>query len=231
MAGLVPASTPFLPTMRESVDTRQKAGHDGGRWRRHALAVAVVSFIGVTSTHAQDTSPRPASELMDAVMWGKEPIGGPFTLVDTDGRSRNSEEFRGQLLLVYFGFTYCPDICPTDLQAMGLALDQLGEGGSAVQPLFITLDPERDTREHLGEYVKLFHPRLIGLTGERADVTKAADAYRVYYAKVPRDGDYTIDHSSFVYLMGRDGSFLGFFPPGTPPERMAAAIRPQLTAR
>jgi protein SCO1/2 len=217
--------------VKKGVDGPDKPDHDATwRWRRWFIATAIL-LISLTSTNAQDTSPRPASELMDAVMWGKEPIGGPFTLVDTDGRSRNSEEFRGQLLLVYFGFTYCPDICPTDLQAMGLALDQLGEGGSAVQPLFITLDPERDTREHLGEYVKLFHPRLIGLTGERADVTKAADAYRVYYAKVPRDGDYTIDHSSFVYLMGRDGSFLGFFPPGTPPERMAAAIRPQLTAR
>ena len=82
-------------------------------------------------------------------------------------------------MLVYFGFTYCPDICPTDLQAMGLALDQLGEAAEAVQPLFITLDPERDTREHLADYVKLFHPRLIGLTGEAAAITAAAGVSRL----------------------------------------------------
>ncbi|MBA2402352.1 MAG: SCO family protein [Bradyrhizobium sp.] len=164
---------------------------------------------------------------MDAVMWNREPIGGPFALIDQMGTPRSEQDFKGKLLLVYFGFTYCPDICPTDLQAIGLAIDQLGAAGDKVQPLFITVDPERDTSAHLAGYVSLFHPRLIGLTGDAAAIRKAADAYKVYYAKVANEAgtDYTVDHSAFVYLMGADGQYLGFLPPGTTPERIAEAIR------
>jgi cytochrome oxidase Cu insertion factor (SCO1/SenC/PrrC family) len=192
--------------------------------------IAVVLF-GATSTLPLFADPAPgrsAAELMDAVMWNREPIGGPFELVDHTGKRRTDVDFRGKLLLVYFGFTYCPDICPTDLQAIGLALDRLGETGAAVQPLFITLDPDRDTPQHLAEYVALFHPRLIGLSGEAASIQQAARAYRVYYAKVPREdgSDYTVDHSGFIYLMDRAGQYLGFFPPGTPPDRMANDLRP-----
>lgn len=163
-------------------------------------------------------------------MWGREPVGGPFALVDHTGRKRTNEDFRGKLMLVYFGFTYCPDICPTDLQNMGLALDQLGPAGDKVQPLFITVDPERDTVEHLNEYVPLFHPRLIGLTGDAAAIGAAADAFKVYYARVPnkQGDDYTIDHTAFIYLMGADGSYVGFFPPGTTSERIADALRKQM---
>jgi len=160
-------------------------------------------------------------------MWGREPIGGPFALIDQTGTARSEQDFKGKLLLVYFGFTYCPDICPTDLQAISLAIDQLGAAGEKVQPLFITVDPERDTSAHLAEYVSLFHPRLIGLTGDAAAIRKAADAYKVYYAKVPNEAgtDYTVDHTAFVYLMDADGNYLGFLPPGTTPERIAEAIR------
>ena len=133
-----------------------------------------------------------------------------------------NEDFRGKLMLVYFGFTYCPDVCPTDLQNIGLALDQLGPAGETIQPLFITVDPARDTAEHLKDYVPMFHPRLIGLTGDAAAIHAAAAAYRAYYAKVPLKGDdYTVDHSSFIYVVGADGQYLGFFPPGTSPERIA----------
>ncbi len=161
-------------------------------------------------------------------MWNREPVGGPFALIDHIGKSRTNEDFRGKLMLVYFGFTYCPDVCPTDLQSIALALDQLGTASERVQPLFITVDPERDTPEHLAEYVPLFHPRLIGLTGEAAAIRAAAAAYKVYYAKVPneRGDDYTVDHTAFIYLMGADGQYLGFFPPGTPPDRLAETIRP-----
>jgi protein SCO1/2 len=176
---------------------------------------------------AQSGSVRSAAELMDAVMWNREPIGGPFALIDQTGMPRSEQDFKGKLLLVYFGFTYCPDICPTDLQAISLAIDQLGEAGDKVQPLFITVDPERDTAAHLAEYVPMFHPRLIGLTGDAAAIRKAADAYKVYYAKVPNEAgtDYTVDHTAFVYLMDSDGKYLGFFPPGTTPERIAEGIR------
>ena len=130
-------------------------------------------------------------------------------------------------MLVYFGFTYCPDICPTDLQQMGLAVDRLGRAGDMVEPIFITVDPERDTPEHLKEYLPLFHPRFVGLTGEATAIGEAARAYRVYYKKVAWDdgSDYTVDHSAFIYLMDRAGEYLGFFPPGTPAERLASTIR------
>ena len=169
-----------------------------------------------------------AGAMMDDLMYGRGTVGGPFTLTDQNGVRRTDADFRGKVMLVYFGFTYCPDICPTDLQNIGLALDRLGPAGEAVQPLFVTLDPERDTAEHLASYVELFHPRLIGLTGDTGAIRKAADAYKVFYARVPRsDGsDYTVDHSAFIYVMDRDGRYLGFFPPGTPPDRMADTIRP-----
>ena len=165
---------------------------------------------------------------MDVLMWNREPVGGPFALVDHTGRQRTEADFRGKLLLIYFGFTNCPDVCPTDLQAMGLALDQLGAAGDAVQPVFITVDPERDTPQLLADYVPLFHPRLIGLSGDANSIRQAARAYKVYYAKVPTaDGsDYTVDHSGYIYLMDRAGQYLGFFPPGTPPDRMADVIGP-----
>jgi cytochrome oxidase Cu insertion factor (SCO1/SenC/PrrC family) len=197
-----------------------------------ALALMLAGAGGVAPPSlAQTGSDRSAAELMDAVMWSREPVGGPFALVDHTGTRRTDADFRGKLLLVYFGFTYCPDVCPTDLQDISLALDRLGPAGDAVQPLFITLDPQRDTAEHLKDYLALFHPRLIGLTGDAAAIRKAADAYKVYYAKVPnaRGDDYTVDHSAFIYVMGVDGAYLGFFPPGTPPERIAESIRPRLS--
>src|ERR1700730_12557407 len=188
-------------------------------------------LVAAPAPQAQDRSERSAAELMDAVMWGKEPIGGPFDLVDHAGNRRTDADFRGKFLLVYFGFTYCPDVCPTDLLAIGLTLDRLGAGAEAVQPLFITVDPERDTPEHLAKYVPFFHPRLIGLTGNADQIRKVASAYRAYFAKVAisSSAEYTVDHSSFIYLMDRNGQYLGFFPPGTSAERMAEVIRLHLS--
>ena len=196
-----------------------------------ALAMAMLLVFGGIPTASGAQQPeRSAAELMDAVMWNREPIGGSFTLVDHNGVRRTDADFRGKLMLVYFGFSSCPDICPTDLQAIGLALDQLDKAGEEVQPVFITVDPERDTPQLLADYVPMFHPRLIGLSGDATSIREAASAYRVYYAKVPRtDGsNYTVDHSGFIYLMDRGGQYLGFFPPGTPPDRMTEVIRPLL---
>ena len=176
-------------------------------------------------------SARSAAEIMDILMWNREPVGGPFALTDQAGHARTDRDFRGRLMLVYFGFTFCPDVCPTDLQAIGLALDRLGPDGDQVQPIFITVDPERDTASHLADYVPMFHPRLIGLTGSADAIRKVADAYKVYYARVPQDaGDYTVDHTAYIYLMYRDGNYLGFFPPGTSADRMVEIIRPRLVA-
>jgi protein SCO1/2 len=198
---------------------------------RAACRVGFGLWLMLAPACAADASARSPAEIMDILMWNREPVGGPFELTDHTGRVRTERDFRGQLMLVYFGFTYCPDICPTDLQAIGQALDKLGRDGERVQPLFVTVDPERDTAQHLAEYVPLFHPRLIGLTGSLDAVRKAADAYKVYFAKVPsgkESGDYTVDHSAFIYLMDRDGNYLGFFPPGTTAERMVEIIRPRL---
>ena len=162
-------------------------------------------------------------------MWNREPVGGPFALIDHQGHARTDADFRGRLLLVYFGFTHCPDVCPTDLMQIAQVLTLLGADGEVIQPLFITLDPERDTADHLAEYVPSFHPRLIGLTGSAGAVRLAADAYKVFYEKVAReDGDYTVDHSAFIYLMDRSGRYLGFFPPGSSAKRMLTIIRPHL---
>jgi len=193
------------------------------------LAAGLLSAVPVA--HAQ--SERSAGELMDAVMWGKEPIGGSFTLVDHTGKPRTDADFRGKLMLVYFGFSFCPDVCPTDLMAIGQAVDKLGPGGDAVQPLFVTVDPERDTPAHLADYVPSFHSRLLGLTGDAAQIRDAARLYRVFYAKVAIKGaaEYTVDHSGFIYLMDRDGKYLGFFPPGTPSDRMAEVIKAHLSAK
>lgn len=153
------------------------------------------------------------------------PIGGPFTLTDQSGKAVTDADYRGKYLLIYFGYTYCPDVCPTELGTMARAVDLLGPQADKVQPLFISVDPERDTVAHLKEYVALFHPRLVGLTGTPEQVKAAAKAYRVYYAKAPqkdaKPDEYLMDHSSFIYLMGPDGRFLGVYPAGTTADRLA----------
>jgi cytochrome oxidase Cu insertion factor (SCO1/SenC/PrrC family) len=175
-----------------------------------------------------DTADRTASELMDVVMWNKEPIGGSFSLTDHNGQRRADTDFRGKLLLVYFGFTFCSDACPIDLQSIATALDRLGPAGEQVQPLFISIDPEKDTPAQLKSYVALFHPRLIGLTGGTDEIRRVARAYKVYYAKTtPAKLDSTgFDHTGFVFLVGKNGEYLGFLPPGTPADRMVEVIQP-----
>jgi cytochrome oxidase Cu insertion factor (SCO1/SenC/PrrC family) len=184
-------------------------------------------------THAQEPDPARAARLMDDLMWGRVSVGGPFALTDHLGNKRTDADFRGKLLLIYFGYTYCPDVCPTDLLQIGLAIDKLGAVGEAVQPLFISVDQERDTVSVLAHYVALFHPRLIGLTGTAAEIRAVAEAYNAYYARYspPGGGEYLIDHTGFIYLMGRAGEYLGFFPPGTPAERMAEIIGRHLAER
>ena len=193
--------------------------------RRLALLCTLLWPVPV-ALHAQPAE-RSAAELMDVLMWNREPVGGPFRLVDHTGKARTDSDYRGRLLLLYFGFTWCPDVCPTDLQSIAEAMQRLGKTADAVQPLFVTLDPERDTPARLSAYVTFFHPRLVGLTGDAESIREVARAYKVYYAKVPSSrGDYTIDHSGYVYLMDGAGKYLGFFPPGTPAERMVDVIRP-----
>ncbi len=161
---------------------------------------------------------------------GQAQVGGPFELVDGEGRTVTDEEFRGEYMLVYFGYTYCPDVCPTELQNMSRALELLGEEAEAVRPVFITVDPERDTPEVIESYVENFHPRMVGLTGSPEQIEKAAKSYRVYYKKAESGSasEYLMDHTSIVYLMGREGEFLRHFGYGTSPEDMAQGIRSYL---
>lgn len=199
----------------------------GQRLLRQALLLVMLS---AQAAFAQAPPKRTAAELMDAIMWNREPIGGSFRLTDHQGRTRRDTDFRGKLMLVYFGYTTCPDICPTDLQQIGQALDTLGDAAKSIAPIFITLDPQRDTRKLLSQYVPAFHAQLIGLTGSEADIQKVTRAYRVYSEKVPVSGwlRYTVDHSSFIYLMGTDGRYLGFLPPGTTADRMVDVLKQHL---
>ncbi|HEY3919152.1 MAG TPA: SCO family protein [Stellaceae bacterium] len=154
-------------------------------------------------------------------------IGGPFTLVSADGRTVTDRDYRGKWMLVYFGYTFCPDVCPTTLNNIAQALAKLGPDAKAIEPLFITVDPKRDTPKLIGEYVKAFDPRIIGLTGGVAQIADVAKEYRVYYAPEPGNGnDYLVDHSSFVYLMNPQGVFAKVMPGNTSGGDMAAAIRP-----
>ncbi|KAH6798359.1 electron transport SCO1/SenC family protein [Perilla frutescens var. frutescens] len=144
---------------------------------------------------------------------GKAAIGGPFNLIDHNGKAVSEKDFLGKWNLFYFGFTHCPDICPDELQKMASAIDKIKEkSGLEVVPVFISVDPERDTVEQVREYVKEFHPKLIGLTGSSDEVKKTARAYRVYYMKTEEEGsDYLVDHSIVMYLMDPNMEFVKFF--------------------
>jgi cytochrome oxidase Cu insertion factor (SCO1/SenC/PrrC family) len=139
------------------------------------------------------------------------PPGGPFTLQDGDGRPVSDRDFRGKYMLVYFGYTFCPDACPTTLNEVVDALDRLGAKADQIQAIFITVDPRRDTPSVIKQYAAAFSPRLIGLTGSPEQIARVATAYRVYYAETrtgPGPNDYSMDHSSVLYLMGPDGQFV-----------------------
>ena len=206
------------------------------RSRARAIAIVGLALLVAHATDravAQEPGSAKAERLMDDLMWGRGHVGGPFELIDQTGHTRTDADFRGKLLIVYFGYTYCPDVCPTDLMQIGMAIDKLGAAGVQVQPLFISVDPERDTPSVLADYVSMFNPRIVALTGTPAQVRAVADAYKAYYAKVLPEGStgYLVDHTGFIYLMGRSGEYLGFFPPGTSADRMVEVVRQHLTER
>jgi protein SCO1 len=154
-------------------------------------------------------------------------IGGPFALVDQNGKQVTDQDFRGRDMLIFFGFTHCPDICPAELQVMAQALDHLGDKAKKVVPIFITVDPERDTPEAMKAYVESFGPNFVGLTGSPEAIAAAAKAYRVAYAKIENKAspsDYSVDHSAIAYLMGPDGKYLTHFAYGMTPKEMAEKL-------
>jgi protein SCO1/2 len=207
---------------------------DARRLRLGLLAAAALGAAAALSLHAWrhtsavDDGLRKA-HWMEDVMFGRAPIGGPFTLTDTKGQRRSLEDFRGRIVLLYFGYTYCPDVCPTDLMQVAAVLSRLGPEAERVQALFVTFDPERDTPKHLHSYLKDFDPRLIGLTGTPEEIATAARLWRVYYAKVPMaDGNYLIDHTAYTFVIDQEGHYAGVFPPGSEAERMLVLIRSML---
>lgn len=152
-------------------------------------------------------------------------IGGPFTLTRGDGARVTDADVIDRPTLVYFGYTHCPDFCPMDASVMAAATDLLAEQGVAVNSVFITIDPARDTPEKLASFAAAMHPAMVGLSGSDEDVAAAARAYRVYYAKAGDDPEYYLmDHSTFTYLMAPGAGFLDFFRHGTPPADMAARV-------
>lgn len=159
-------------------------------------------------------------------------VGGPFSLTDHTGRKVTDKDYLGKYMLVFFGFTYCPDLCPTELQVMSAALDNLGAKADDIQPIFITFDPQRDTPEVLKQYISNFHPRFVGLTGTPEEIAVAAKAYRVFYNKLENTSGpdtYLMDHSTITYLMDKQGKFLKHFSYSTDAAAMSQALEKAIT--
>src|SRR3569833_883687 len=153
-------------------------------------------------------------------------VGGPFNLVDQNGKSITDQDMKGKPFLVFFGFTHCPDVCPTTLFDVSEVFRALGPDAKDVRALFVTVDPERDTPAVLKDYLSSFDPRIIGVTGDDAAIAAAEKSYRVYAKKVPTDGGgYTMDHTAIVYLMNKDGRFVTPFNMKRRPEEAAADLK------
>jgi protein SCO1/2 len=183
-----------------------------------AIGIAILMF-GLGKAQAPIPGPSPQAK-----------VGGPFELVDETGKTVTDKTYRGKWLLVYFGYTYCPDVCPTTLNTIGVALHDLGSEAEAIQPLLITVDPERDTPETLAGYTDAFDPRLIGLTGTPQQIANAARVYGVYYRKAGEGDEYSVDHTSLVYVMDPDGRFVTFFGHDADAETMTNKLK-QLLAQ
>lgn len=205
----------------------------GGKSLIILSAVIAVAYFSVVRLYSSDDRQHQhgVSKQQD-IPAGKLP-GGPFTLVDHTGRTVTDKNFRGSFLLVSFGYTHCPDVCPLTLAAVSATLKALDKEARYVRPLFITVDPEGDTPEVLASYVRAFHPAIIGLTGTPQQIRSVTNAYNAYHAKaplktagkVPNPSYYSVDHSAFIYLMGPNGNFLEVFEFRTSPEKMADKIR------
>ena len=197
------------------------------RWAAIGLVLILAGVWAGVWWRGQDGS----NPIAGISMPGNVTVGGPFALVDPAGKTVTDADFRGRWMLVYFGYTFCPDVCPTELQAVAASLDKLGPLARKVSPIFITVDPERDTPAAMGEYVKLFDDRLVGLSGTQTQITVALRAYRVYAVKSDSKTttSYLMDHSSFLYLMGPDGKLRTLFKPGTSGDEIAATIRSKMS--
>lgn len=185
----------------------------------------LLAFVAVTGGVPGVNAPQTS-------VTGKALIGGPFTLTDHTGKRVTEKDFLGHYMLIFFGFTNCPDICPSGLQVLTTALDKLGPKADAVIPVFITFDGKRDTPEKLAAYLKSFHPRLVGLTGSDEEIAAVTKAFRVYVQKVTDEKSpesYTFDHAAIFYLMGKDGAFLSPIPHTTDADELVRALSAALS--
>lgn len=186
------------------------------------LAIGAVAALAIfpEARHALLPSPGP-------VTTGKALVGGPFTLTDDTGKIVTDKDFRGRYMLVFFGYTSCPDICPAGLQLISAALENLGTKADRIAPIFVSIDPARDTPEKLAGYVKNFNPRFVGLTGTPEQIAAVAKAYKVYFKKVPNEAvpdEYGMDHTSIIYLMDPNGEFVSHFTPTTTVEELTPKL-------
>ncbi len=185
----------------------------------------VAALAGGLIWHESETVPG----LGRSVVTGRADVGGPFQLIDHTGKPVSDADFRGRYMLIYFGYSFCPDVCPTTLAVMAQALEKLGPEAGRVTPVFITIDPERDTPKVLADYMKAFGPNFVGLTGSAAAIKDAEKKYRVYAVKKPLGkGAYGMDHSSVLYLMGPNGKLISFYDEAISPDALAKELRQKI---
>jgi protein SCO1/2 len=185
----------------------------------------VAALVGGLLWHESETVPG----LGRTVVSGQAQVGGPFRLTDQNGKSVSDRDFRGRYMLIYFGYSFCPDVCPTTLQVMADAIGKLGDKAGRITPVFITIDPERDTPKVLKEYMNAFGPNFVGLTGSAAAVKDVEKKYRVYAEKKPlTGGNYGMDHSSVLYLMGPDGRLVTYYDEAISPDNLAKELKQKI---
>ena len=172
-----------------------------------------------------------AAERLEArvVTVGEPQVGGPFALLDQNGDTKTDRDFRGRWMMIYFGYTNCPDVCPTTLSLMSAVMDRLGGRAARIAPIFITVDPDHDTPAIMKQYLASFGPRFIGLTGPRSHIASVTSEYRVYFRKRPLPGGlYAVDHSSVIYLMDPNGKFAADYDNSQGPDDIAADLKKRL---
>lgn len=189
------------------------------------LTITFAAIIAGMMSSFQNVSTMPNENRLMPVT--DDAFGGPFTLTSHLGKTITQKDFDGQYKLIYFGFTFCPAICPTELAKITSTLNALGDDAKKIQPLFVTVDPMRDTQEKMKSYVALFHPSLVGLTGTQDQITSMTKNYKIYAAKVddPSLSEYTMDHSSFIYFIAPDGRLLHIFKIADDSTAMTAKIK------
>jgi len=196
------------------------------------VSLAITTALGgIAAYYFQDEKQKKLSE---GKSFGKPTLGGPFTLVDQKGVPRTDVDFRGMYMILYFGFTFCPDICPIELTKMAEVVEKLSKQRGVhhtVQPVFITVDPNRDTVAQIATYAKDFHPQLIALTGTPEQISDVCKAYRVYHSKSEAIDDYLVDHTIIMYLVGPDGSFIDYYGNNLNAEQVAQRITKEVMAR